>query len=131
MSLQLLRILAVLALPAAATLFAMPREAGAQPAAPARTVIEIVTFRLAPGTSVAEFKVLDRAVEVDHVAKQPGFVSRESAAGDDGQWLVIVHWKSVRDAEASMASFASAPAAQRFMAKIDAPTMTMKRYVRP
>jgi heme-degrading monooxygenase HmoA len=94
-------------------------------------VIEIVTFRLAAGTSVAGFKTLDRAVELQHVAKQPGFISRESAAGDNGEWLVVVHWRSVRDAEASMASFASAPAAQSFMAQIDAPTMTMRRYVRP
>ena len=94
-------------------------------------VIEIVTFRLAPGTNVAEFKALDRTVELQHVAKQPGFISRESAAGDNGEWLVVVHWRSVRDAEASMASFASAPAAQPFMADIDVPTMTMKRYVKP
>lgn len=91
-------------------------------------VIEIVTFKLAPGTTAATFQPLDHAVEVQHVSKQPGFISRESAAGDNGEWLVVVHWKSVKDAEASMASFATAPAAQPFMAKLDASTMTMRRY---
>ena len=92
------------------------------------TVIEVVTFKLKQGVTADEFRPLDKAVELQHVAKQPGFISRESAAGDDGEWLVIVHWRSVKDAEASMASFSSAPATKQFMSKIDANTMAMKRY---
>lgn len=94
----------------------------------ASDVIEIVTFKLGPGVSVAEFRPVDKAVEREHVSKQPGFVSRESASGTDGEWLVIVHWRSEKDAEASMASFSKAPAAAQFMSKIDASTMSMKRY---
>jgi hypothetical protein len=62
------------------------------------------------------------------VSKQPGFLSRETALGTDGEWLVVVHWPSVEDADASMASFTSASAAQDFMAKLDTSTMTMQRY---
>ena len=94
------------------------------------TVIEVVTFKLKQGVTADEFRPLDKAVELQHVAKQPGFISRESAAGDDGEWLVIVHWQSVKDAEASMASFPSAPATEQFMSKIDAKSMIMKRYVK-
>ena len=94
------------------------------------TVIEVVTFKLKQGVTADEFRPLDKAVELQHVAKQPGFISRESAAGDDGEWLVIVHWRSVKDAEASMASFSSAPATEQFMSKIDAKSMIMKRYVK-
>jgi hypothetical protein len=65
-------------------------------------VIEVVTFKLKPGVSASEFAPVDKAVEVQHVAKQAGFVSRESAAGEGGEWLVIVHWRSVENAEASM-----------------------------
>lgn len=92
-------------------------------------VIEIATFQLKAGVSVAEFTPLDQAVEVEHVSKQPGFISRKAAATEDGEWLVIVHWQSVEDAEASMASFAGAPAAAEFMANMDASTMQMKRYI--
>ena len=102
-----------------------------QPAAAgggASDVIEIVTFKLKPGVSAAEFRPVDKAVEREHVSKQPGFVSRESASGADGEWLVIVHWRSEKDAEASMASFSKAPAAAQFMSKINASTMSMKRY---
>lgn len=91
-------------------------------------VIEVVTFNLKSGVAAAEFAPIDKAVEREHVAKQPGFVSRESAQGADGEWLVIVHWRSAKDADASMASFEKAPAAALFMSKIEASTMRMKRY---
>lgn len=94
------------------------------------SVIEVVTFKLKAGVVAAEFVPIDKAVEREHVAKQPGFVSRESAHGADGEWLVIVHWRSAKDADASMASFEKAPAAAPFMSKIEASTMSMKRYQR-
>ncbi len=112
-------------------LFAVHGLAHAQKGVKMPVVIEVVTFKLAPGITAAAFQPLDRAVEVQHVSKRPGFISRESAAGDNGEWLVVVHRKSVQDAEASMASFATAPAALAFMAKLDASTMTMRRYVKP
>lgn len=52
------------------------------------SVIEIVTFKLKTGVAVAEFAPIDKAVEREHFAQQPGFVSRESAHGTDGEWLV-------------------------------------------
>ncbi|MDR7151351.1 hypothetical protein J2W49_003327 [Hydrogenophaga palleronii] len=91
-------------------------------------VIEVVTFKLKAGVAASEFAPIDKAVEREHVAKQPGFVSRESAHGADGEWLVIVHWRSAKDADASMATFEKAPAAAPFMSKIEASTMRMKRY---
>ncbi len=91
-------------------------------------VIEVVTLKLKPGVTVAEFKPVDHELGAQYVSKQPGFISRESAAADNGDWLVIVHWRSVQDADASMEAFERAPGAAAFMANIDASTMTMKRY---
>ena len=88
----------------------------------AGNIVEVVTFKLKPGVTAAEFAPIDKAVERDHVAKQPGFVSRESAHGADGEWLVIAHWRSV--------SFEKALAAAAFMAKIEASTMSLKRFER-
>ncbi|EOS93120.1 hypothetical protein ETR_20687 [Erwinia tracheiphila PSU-1] len=50
--------------------------------------------------------------------------------GDNHDWLVIVHWDSVKDAEASMSSFIDAPAAKKIMNSIDASSMKMSRYVK-
>ena len=91
----------------------------------------MVTLTLKSGVSYAEFSPVDKAVGREHVARQAGFISRESAAGENGKWLVIVHWRSVADADASMASFSSAPAAQKFVSLIDPATMVMKRYHAP
>ncbi|KXF80282.1 antibiotic biosynthesis monooxygenase family protein [Enterovibrio coralii] len=93
-------------------------------------VIEIATFKLKDGVSYETFAPLDKQVEIEHVAKQPGFLSRESAKGQNGEWLVVVHWASEGDAQASMNSFMEAPAAAGFMDKIDASTMQMNRYTK-
>ncbi|WP_214648679.1 MULTISPECIES: hypothetical protein [Ruegeria] len=90
-------------------------------------VIEIVTMDLAEGVTPQEFEPVDKVIEDEHVSKQPGFVSRQ-AAFTDGKWAVVVNWESAEDAQASMDSFASAPAAERFMSMIDATTMSMTRY---
>ena len=110
-----------------AGLLAIQAEGAAAAGASAK-VVEMVTFKLKPGVTAAEFRTVDKEVEKQHVSRQPGFVSRESVAGEDGEWLVIVHWRSRKDADASMASFERAPAAANFMSKIDASTMSMKRY---
>lgn len=90
-------------------------------------VVEIVTMNLKDGVSVEAFTAVDKVIEDQHVSKQPGFVSRETAISGQ-KWLVIVHWKSADAAQASMDSFAGAPAAAEFMGMIDASTMTMTRY---
>lgn len=114
----------------ASTLFAIPGMASA--AAPkADAVIEVATFQLRPGVTPAEFAVVDKAMEREYIAKQPGFLSREAAAGPNNEWLVIVHWKSLKDADASMASFEKAAPTAAFMGKLDANTMSMKRYQQP
>ncbi len=106
-------------------------QAGTQSSVPAKPVIEVVTLALRSGVSYAEFAPVDKTVGSEHVARHPGFISRESAAGESGEWLVIVRWRSVTDADASMASLSSAPAAAKFMSLIDPATMVMKRYRAP
>ena len=91
------------------------------------TVVEIATFDLAEGVSVDAFAPVDAQVEADHVSQQPGFVSRETGV-TDGKWVAIVHWESLEDAQASMDSFATAPAAADFMSMMDVSTMVMTRY---
>lgn len=90
-------------------------------------VIEIVTMNLAEGVSTEAFEPVDKAIEDDHVSQQPGFISRQAAFAD-GKWAVVVNWESAEAAQASMDSFASAPAAEKFMSMIDASTMSMTRY---
>ena len=108
------------------TLAAAPAARAEEPTSD--VIIEIATVTLLDGVTYGEFTPIDTAVRTEHVAKQPGFLAREAAAGENGEWLVIVWWRSIEDAEASMASFATAPAAKAFMEKIDPSTLSMKRY---
>jgi heme-degrading monooxygenase HmoA len=91
-------------------------------------VIEIVTLTLNDGVTAKQFAALDHDVQVEHVEKQPGFLSRESAPGPHKTWLIIVHWRTAEAAEASMASFSSAPAAAKFTQAIKPGTLSMTRY---
>lgn len=93
-------------------------------------IIEVVTFKLNPGVSYEEFAPLDKAVQTEYISKRSGFLSREAAKGTDGEWLVIVHWKTEQDADASMNSFMTAPAASEFVSHLQADTMSMKRYTK-
>lgn len=94
----------------------------------AAPVIEVVTLKLKSGVTADSFRPVDAALGADYVSKQPGFLSRESAPGKDGSWLVIVHWRSVADAEASMGKFETASGAAKFMSMIDPSSMVMTRY---
>lgn len=90
-------------------------------------VVEIVTMNLAEGVTPQEFEPVDKAIEDEHVSKQPGFISRQAAFAD-GKWAVVINWESAEAAQASMDSFASAPAAEKFMSMIDTSSLSMKRY---
>lgn len=93
-------------------------------------VIEIASFNLNKDVTYQEFSVIDKSIEKEHVSKQPGFISKETAKGEKGEWLVVVHWKTLKDADASMNSFMQVKAANTFMSKIDTSAMVMKRYTK-
>lgn len=123
---KFMKTLAIVAGTAAATV-AYQQAAQAQGAAP---VIEVVTLKLNDGVTAAQFDAVDREVQTTYMVKQPGFLARESAPGSKHDWVVIVHWRSLADAEASMQSFSTAPAAARFMSMIVPDSMVMTRYGR-
>jgi hypothetical protein len=109
-----------------AALFSVSPTQARQPSA----IVEVVTFRLKSGVTIEQFTNADRVIERRVVGRRAGFLKRESVPGEDGQWLVIVHWRSAKDAQASMDAFAASPDTKDFMAMIDLDTFVMKRYGR-
>ena len=61
--------------------------------------LEIVTFRLKPGTE-AGF-VANNAVMTDWLARQPGFLARHLGKREDGVWVDVVRWQSLEQAKAA------------------------------
>ena len=104
-------------------------SAGAQHPA-SSPVIEVTTLKIKDGVTVPQFSAVDAQVGHDYIAHRSGYLSRESAPGKDNTWVVIVHWRSLADADASMKSFETAPAASKFMSLLKPGSMIMTRYSR-
>jgi hypothetical protein len=92
------------------------------------SVIETHTFRLVEGTDIREFLGADRRVQTELMLRKPTFIRRTTARGGDGDWLVVVIWSSGTDADTARAQLDADPASAAFMAFVDRPTLTTKRY---
>lgn len=61
--------------------------------------LEIVTFRLKPGTE-ADF-VANNGIMTDWLTRQPGFLSRHLGRREDGSWVDVVRWQNLDQAQAA------------------------------
>jgi hypothetical protein len=91
-------------------------------------MIEIMSFRLAPGGDEAAFVAADHRLQEEFASRQPGLLSRTTARGEDGAWIVIDQWRSAADADACAARWEHDPIAQAFMAILDRSTVGTERY---
>ncbi|WP_120635615.1 hypothetical protein [Ruegeria sp. EL01] len=80
-------------------------------------VAEIVTFKLANGTTSEEFVKLSQASE-DFVRAAPGFAHRQLSKGEDGQWTDYVIWQDMQSAKDAAAQFPEQDFAPALMATI-------------
>lgn len=92
-------------------------------------VLEVTTFRLNPTVSQDAFNTLDGEVETNFTSKQPGFIKRQSGVDDDGNYVVLVYWNTMADAESSMSKFMSDSSVAEYTGMIDGGSMTMNRYM--
>jgi hypothetical protein len=86
--------------------------------------VELVTFRLNPGTDRATFLAAAKRTEAT-IRRQPGFLARMLAEGEDGTWADIVTWASHADAMAAAEKVMADPDFAPFAAMIDMPTTRM------
>jgi heme-degrading monooxygenase HmoA len=90
--------------------------------------IEILTFRLRAGVAAEAFISENRRVQEEVVARQPGFLSRELARGEEGEWLVVVRWESRAHSAASMEAFGASPHTSDFLEMIDGSSYVAKVF---
>jgi len=93
-----------------------------------KTIMEVTTFNINSNTDAMTFAQRDLKVENDFTSKQEGFVKRQSGVDDKGNYVVVVYWKSVAAADASMNKFMGDASVADYAEMIDAPTMKMSRY---
>jgi hypothetical protein len=91
-------------------------------------VIEVVTFRLAPGVEETEFRDADADAQTEFHYRQPGLVRRTTARSGSGEWLVVTLWGSPDHADASQATSQDDPTVARWAALLDASSISTSRY---
>jgi hypothetical protein len=90
--------------------------------------IEIMTFRLLPGSSEAEFLAADRRVQTEFAYHQPGMIRRTTGHNPDGTWVVIDLWASPTDAANYVDGWNHEPAPRAFMALVDDASVVTQTY---
>lgn len=91
-------------------------------------VLELVSFRLVPGTAPTVFVTLAQATE-PLLRRQPGFVSRRLVATPEGVWTDIVEWASMEAATAAARVVLADASFAPFIAAIDMATVSMAHPV--
>ncbi|QFZ21686.1 hypothetical protein [Saccharothrix syringae] len=91
-------------------------------------VVETIRFRLVDGFDEAKFREVDIRMQREYMEPKPGFVSRQSAVSEDGEWLVVVTWASRDAAQAVISAFYGAPETQDFLAAVDLSTVRSGSY---
>lgn len=91
-------------------------------------IIEVAQFKTKSGVSDAEVLAATQEGHTSFLSKQKGYVSRELAKSSEGEWVDIVYWETLADAEADEKAFLEAPSTQKFLAMIDLSSMKMVRW---
>ena len=95
---------------------------------PGAGVAEAITVRLQDGADADGFVAANKALEENYISLQPGFIAREVAVTEDGEWLIVIHWETAEDSAASIAKFESAPGVGEFMSFLNTETMAINVF---
>jgi len=88
------------------------------------TVIELVIFKSKSGVSETALK--EAAAKVTPILQtMNGYVRREIAVTDDGQWADIVYWTDMKAAQDAAKAAMQIPVCLEFFGLIDEKTMTI------
>lgn len=80
--------------------------------------LEVAVYRLKPGVTTDQFlQVVD--TNAADFQKLSGFLRRELACSEDGQWLDVVFYESRKDALAAEPILSVAPSIQALMAMLE------------
>lgn len=97
--------------------------------APEIGIIEVTSFMTKSGAvDSAAFQLRDSEIERDYTSKQPGFIKRLSGVNENGEYVVVVYWRTMADADASMKKFMADKSVADYAGMIDGPSMKMSRY---
>jgi hypothetical protein len=90
--------------------------------------LEIVTFHLKTGVSTEAFLAETMSMERNFLGKLKGFKDRDTGISGEGEVVVVLHWETPEDAQASINKFVESEQTKAFTGMIDMETFVMKRF---
>lgn len=93
-----------------------------------KIIMEVTTFNTSYDTNSIAFAKRDAEVESEFISKQRGFIKRHRAVDDNGNYIAVVYWKNLKDADASMNKFMTDTSVFDYYKMIEASSMKMTRY---
>ena len=93
-----------------------------------KNALEIVTFKIKDGVMLPDFLKAAAELEEGFAKKQEGFLCRTFGRGEGNDWVDVIRWQTMADAEAaSKAAMQSAACAPMF-GMIDEPSVKMMHF---
>lgn len=90
-------------------------------------VIQIVQFKLNAGVDETEFRAINERFQREIVPTLPGLLRREATVGANGEWLLVLRYDSMENAQGG-AKKDTSELAHAFMSFIDMSTMSASFY---
>lgn len=91
--------------------------------------VEIVQFTSKEGIDEKAFLQASDAMMMD-LKKQDGFIDRELLKSEDNQWVDVVHWKSLANAELAAKNVMNSPTCLEFFQMMDQDSVKMMHFER-
>src|SRR4051812_42069717 len=87
-------------------------------------ILEVMLFKLKPDVDEAAFFDVNESILTDLRAID-GFIRRDLFKDSHGQWMDIVYWRSLGEAQRAAELFPALPCAQSLMEMLDGSSLTM------
>lgn len=93
-----------------------------------KIVMELRTFKLGSNINPKLFAKRDAQVERDFISKQAGFIRRHRGVDEKGNYIVVVYWEDIVDADVSMSKLMTDVSIADYSQMIEASSMKIFRY---
>jgi hypothetical protein len=93
-----------------------------------KNALEIVTFKIKDGVNVPDFLKAAAELEEGFARKQEGFLSRTFARREGNEWVDVIRWQTMADAEAAAKAAMESPACAPMFGMIDEPSVKMMHF---
>lgn len=93
-----------------------------------KNALEIVIYKVNPGTTVSEFMKVSADMEEGFARKQKGFLSRTFARNGNDEWIDVIRWETMADAENASKAAMQSPVCAPMFGMIDEASVRMMHF---